>query len=74
MDYARFFEQQLATLRDEGHYRVFADLARHKGLAVWKSIEDTDQLIGDAAPTFIVSSWNPTLPFWQWLADLSGSG
>ena len=31
MDYARFFEQQLATLRDEGHYRVFADLARHQG-------------------------------------------
>lgn len=31
MDYARFFEQQLATLHDEGHYRVFADLARHQG-------------------------------------------
>jgi len=31
MDYAGFFEQQLAGLRDEGHYRVFADLARHQG-------------------------------------------
>ncbi|MGB5213695.1 MAG: aminotransferase class I/II-fold pyridoxal phosphate-dependent enzyme, partial [Anderseniella sp.] len=31
MDYASFFEQQLAGLRDEGHYRVFADLARHQG-------------------------------------------
>ncbi|MBG6144996.1 uncharacterized protein (TIGR02453 family) [Labrenzia sp. EL_142] len=48
----------------------FADLARHKGLAVWKSIEDTDQLIDDTAPTFMVSAWNPTLPFWQWLADI----
>ncbi|MGI9512749.1 MAG: 5-aminolevulinate synthase [Anderseniella sp.] len=31
MDYAGFFEQQLAGLRDEGRYRVFADLARHQG-------------------------------------------
>ncbi len=31
MDYARFFEQQLSILRDEGRYRVFADLARHQG-------------------------------------------
>jgi len=31
MDYAGFFEQQLAGLRDEGHYRVFADLSRHQG-------------------------------------------
>jgi len=31
MDYASFFEQQLGSLRDEGRYRVFADLARHRG-------------------------------------------
>ena len=31
MDYASFFEQQLDSLRDEGRYRVFADLARHQG-------------------------------------------
>ncbi|MEO9877373.1 MAG: 5-aminolevulinate synthase [Anderseniella sp.] len=31
MDYAGFFEQQLGSLRDEGRYRVFADLARHQG-------------------------------------------
>ncbi|WP_413717340.1 5-aminolevulinate synthase [Silicimonas sp. MF1-12-2] len=31
MDYQSFFEEQLQALRDEGNYRVFADLERHRG-------------------------------------------
>ncbi|MFT5629659.1 MAG: 5-aminolevulinate synthase [Gammaproteobacteria bacterium] len=31
MNYQDFFENQLADLRDEGNYRVFADLERHQG-------------------------------------------
>ena len=31
MNYQSFFDQQLDTLREEGRYRVFADLARGRG-------------------------------------------
>ena len=31
MNYQDFFEHKLADLRDEGNYRVFADLERHQG-------------------------------------------
>ena len=31
MDYNRFFESQIASLRREGRYRVFADLERERG-------------------------------------------
>ncbi|MEM8796463.1 MAG: 5-aminolevulinate synthase [Pseudomonadota bacterium] len=31
MDFEAFFKSQLDNLRDEGNYRVFAELSRHKG-------------------------------------------
>ncbi|MEM1275310.1 MAG: 5-aminolevulinate synthase [Pseudomonadota bacterium] len=31
MDYERFFEDQLGALKDEGNYRIFADLERRAG-------------------------------------------
>lgn len=31
MDYTRYFETTLRDLKDEGNYRVFADLERHRG-------------------------------------------
>ena len=31
MDYETLFQEQLKQLKDEGNYRVFADLKRHKG-------------------------------------------
>lgn len=40
MPYDTFFEQELATLKSEGRYRVFADLERHANnspIATWHS-------------------------------------
>lgn len=48
-----------------------ADLARHKGLAVWTTIADTSPVTGDAAARVLVDSWKPTLAFWTWLLELS---
>ncbi len=31
MDYDRFFDEKIAALKDEGNYRVFADIARRAG-------------------------------------------
>ncbi len=47
MDYAGFFEQQLGSLRDEGRYRVFADLARHQGQFPRAARYKTDGSVSD---------------------------
>ena len=31
MDYEAFFESELSALKEEGNYRVFADIERRKG-------------------------------------------
>lgn len=31
MDYQAFFEQKLTSLKDEGNYRIFADIERRAG-------------------------------------------
>ncbi|WP_269580928.1 DUF2461 domain-containing protein [Roseibium sp. Sym1] len=47
-----------------------AELARHKGLAVWKSLPDTKAVLGDGAVATLVESWAPSLPFWKYFLSL----
>ncbi|MES0882456.1 DUF2461 domain-containing protein [Roseibium sp. SCP14] len=49
----------------------YANLARYKGLAVWKTIDDTGLLAGEDAAGSLADAWRPTLPFWSWLVALS---
>ncbi len=48
----------------------FADIARHKGLAIWKTLEDTGLLEGGGAVTALVGEWTPALPFWKYFVEL----
>ncbi|MEM9632960.1 MAG: TIGR02453 family protein [Pseudomonadota bacterium] len=48
-----------------------ADLARHKGLAVWKTTNDIKMVIGEEAAGSLADAWRPALPFWSWLVALS---
>lgn len=48
--------------KDHAH----AGLARHKGLAVWKSLSGTEA----ATVSGLTGHWAPTLPFWRYLASL----
>ncbi len=47
-----------------------ADLARHKGLAVWKTLEDTRAALGETGPAWLATQWQPVLPLWRTLAEL----
>ncbi|WP_422377362.1 DUF2461 domain-containing protein [Roseibium sp.] len=49
---------------------AFGDLARHKGLAAWKTLADPGFLTGDTAVSGLCEAWEPTLPFWTWLLDM----
>lgn len=52
--------------RDHAH----ADLARHKGLAVWKTLAGPDAVQGETAVAALAKEWGPTLPFWKYLCSL----
>ncbi|MCK7613512.1 DUF2461 domain-containing protein [Roseibium sediminicola] len=47
-----------------------AELARHKGLGVWKTLPDPKAVLGNGAVAALVESWAPTLPFWRYLLGL----
>lgn len=47
-----------------------ADLARHKGLAVWRDLPDTGTVQGETAIATLVKVWTPALPVWRYLYDL----
>ena len=45
MNYEGFFRRQLDSLRQEGRYRVFADLKRHRGSfprATWTKADGSE--------------------------------
>lgn len=46
------------------------ELARHKGLAVWRTLEDTGLILGEKAEASLLKTWKPALPLWKWLAAL----
>ncbi len=47
-----------------------AELARHKGIAVWATLNETSKLCGSSASAVLLDLWRPTLQFWAWLAAL----
>lgn len=49
---------------------VHADLARHKGLGVWKTLPDTGTIRGETAIDTLLERWKPTLPFWKYFLNL----
>lgn len=49
---------------------AFAELARHKGLAVWTTLPDVAPALGEKAPGTLTNVLTPTLPFWTWLVNL----
>ena len=49
---------------------AFGDLARHKGLGMWKTLAGSDVLLGSSAVENLAREWQPTLAFWNWLVEL----
>ena len=49
------------------------DLARHKGLAVWRDLRDTGSVQGLDGHEAIARAIEPALPFWHWLMSLHGA-
>jgi len=47
-----------------------AELARHKGLAAFKTLDDLGLVQDDAAASTLARQWAPTLPFWHFLTSL----
>jgi uncharacterized protein (TIGR02453 family) len=51
----------------------YANLARHKGLAVWATIPDTSLVLGQDAAERLADLFRPALSFWNTLIDLHRS-
>lgn len=49
---------------------AFGNLARHKGLGVWKTLPSSNVVLGSAAVENLAREWQPTLAFWTWLLEL----
>lgn len=78
MNYETFFQDALAQLRDDGNYRVFADLERHKG-----AFPHATNRVGEAAREVAIWCSNDYLGMGQHPAvleamhaalDISGAG
>lgn len=49
---------------------AFADLSRHKGLTVWKTLNDTNCVVGEGAASRLKGHLAPTLPLWKTLSQI----
>jgi 5-aminolevulinate synthase len=64
MPYDTFFEQELATLKSEGRYRIFADLERHANnspIATWHSPTGPKSVIVWCSNDYLGMSHHPSV-------------
>ncbi|MHA7777499.1 DUF2461 domain-containing protein [Roseibium sp. M-1] len=47
-----------------------SNLARHKGLAVWKDLGDVRDVQGPDGANAVMAALEPAMPVWRWLMDL----
>ncbi len=49
---------------------LYSELAKHKGLAVWKTLKNTNLIVGDQASSLLRDHFAPTLPLWNALSRI----